>query len=194
MKPIGTNKERDIKTSLITYIPSYYYNSKVVEEIIKVDAGELELLNENVRDVLNQFFVERASWGLETWERIVGVPAGDEDLTLEQRRSIVKSKLRGLGAVTATMIKSVAESFENGEVDVTEKPENYEIIITFVGKRGIPNNLEGIKSAIYDIIPAHLGAKFILTYLYFDDLENNGLIWNVADTYEWDSLEVASFS
>lgn len=191
MIPIGGTINRDIQKSMMRYIPNYYYDSFVVGEIIRVDAIELETLNSDIDDVLNQFFVETATWGLNIWEKIAGIPINPPGKTNDQRRSLIISKLRGIGVVNVTLIQNVAQSFTNGEVDVTDDPSTYSIKITFVGTRGQPDNIDGIKAAINAIIPAHIGATYVLTYLSWSELETNNLIFNTEDTYTWDGLEVA---
>ncbi|HLO11487.1 MAG TPA: putative phage tail protein [Pseudoneobacillus sp.] len=191
MKPIGSDIDRVIRTSLMTYIPSYYQDSMVVDELLRVDSDELESLNSNVTDVINQFFVDTATWGLDTWEKICGIEIAPTGMTYEQRRSKIKGKLRGVGVVNATLIKNVAESFQNGEVSVEEKFNNYEVVITFIGSRGVPDDLDGIKKAVNDIIPAHLKTTFVLTYLSWSELEIKALTFNTEDTYTWNGLETA---
>lgn len=71
--------------------------------------------------LMDQLCVDTATWGLRYWEQTLGIPVepGKEP---EYRRSRIRSKLRGSGVTTVALIKSVAESFSNGEVAVTEYP------------------------------------------------------------------------
>lgn len=111
----------------------------------------------------DQLNVDTATWGLKSWEEALGIPV---EVTKDPafRRSRVKSKLRGAGVTTVAMIQSVAESFSNGDVEVTEQPERYRVAIKFVGTIGIPPNMEDLTAALREIMPAHLGWDYIIIY------------------------------
>jgi len=188
MKPIGTQNERSVKNSLSSYRPRYYEESIVVQEMNRVDAEELELLYLRVTDVLSQYFVDTATWGLDRWEQLFQITT-DELKTYEERRGVIRSRIRRYGTSTATMIKNVAESYLNGEVQLTEQNSTYNLNVKFVGKRGIPTNLEDIKSAIRAVTPAHLGIFYEFTYLVWSELEGQNFNWNTMDTKTWNALE-----
>ncbi|EMI10360.1 YmfQ family protein [Anoxybacillus gonensis] len=171
MRILGTDIERDIERNMFSYIPQDYWIYRESREIIKAEASELESLNAAIGDVLAQFFIDTATWGLSHWERICGIPI-DESKPVEQRRSVIKSKLRGIGTVTVALIKNVAESWYNGEVEVTEQPSLYTVKIKFVSKLGVPPNLADIQNALREIIPAHLAIDFEFSYLLIKDVHN----------------------
>lgn len=71
--------------------------------------------------LMDQLCVNTATWGLQYWEKTLGIPV-EQGKDLEYRRSRIRSKLRGSGVTTVALIESVAESFSNGDVAVTEYP------------------------------------------------------------------------
>lgn len=182
---------RDINRDMYDYLPKYYHELKEAQAIIDSESIEVEALNNDIKDVLSQFFVDTATWGLSRWEYIVGIRV-DESKPIDQRRSQIKSALRGAGTTTVALIKNVAESFQNGEVEVGEDNANYEVIITFVGNRGIPPNMTDVYNAIDKIIPAHIKARYKFTYLAWSELDNANISFNTLDTYRWDDLEVST--
>lgn len=111
----------------------------------------------------DQLSVDSATWGLKFWEQALGIPVEVAKET-DFRRSRVKSKLRGAGVTTVAMIQDVAESFSNGAVEVTEKPEQYRVAIKFVGTIGIPPNMDDLTASLREIMPAHLGWDYIIIY------------------------------
>lgn len=173
------------------YLPNYYSHSRIVGNLLNQETVEISQLHTEIQNVLDQFFVETATWGLNKWEEICGIPT-DHLKPLDQRRSVVLSRLRGTGTVTAAHIKNVTESFENGIVDVTESYANYEVMITFIGKRGVPPNLADVDRAIREIVPAHLKVVFKFTYLTWDELDTANLTWDQLEQLNktWDELEV----
>lgn len=158
-------------SNLFQYLPNYYQDIREFQTLIGTENEEVEQLSVTIDEVLEQFYVDTATWGLANWERICGIPV-DESKPVEQRRSVVKSKLRGIGTVTVALIKNVAESWYNGEVEVTEQPSLYTVKIKFVSKLGVPSNLADIQNALREIIPAHLAINFEFSYLLIKDVHN----------------------
>lgn len=188
MKYIGTSNNRSVYDSLISYRPQYYEKSKVVNEITRIDAIELEALYNEIDSVLDQFFINTATWGIDTWERMYDIPS-DPAKPIEQRRSVVKSRIRRYGTSTFAMVKNVAESYLNGEVEITEQNNIYNIHIKFAGKRGVPPNIADIKKAIRDVTPAHLGLTYEYTYLAWLEFEKQSYTWDLIDVKSWDEIE-----
>lgn len=178
------------------YLPHFYRDSKTVASVIAPEAEELASLSAVTSDVLDQFFVPSATWGLARWEKIFGLPT-DLSKTYEQRRAIIMSRIRGTGAVTPALIAIVASAFANGEVAVRENDPftPYTIEVKFVGTRGVPNDLPALKEAIREILPAHLEVAYAFTYLIWDELDLNALAWSDLDDalFTWDTLERAHF-
>ncbi|WP_432199230.1 YmfQ family protein [Anoxybacillus gonensis] len=158
-------------SNLFQYLPNYYQDIREFQTLIGTENEEVEQLSATIDEVLKQFYVDTATWGLANWERICGIPV-DESKPIEQRRSVIKSKLRGIGTVTVALIKNVAESWYNGEVEVTEQPSLYTVKIKFISKLGVPPNLADIQNALREIIPAHLAINFEFSYLLIKDIHN----------------------
>lgn len=163
--------------------------------IAEAQGSEVADLWSTLDDILKQFYVETATeWGLALWEQMLGIEsyAGKP---LDQRRSRIISKLRGMGTVTINLIKNVAESYDGGTVEVTEQPELYQITITFVDTRGVPPNIEDLKEAIEEIIPAHLGVVYQYRYLIWDELDALNLTWDELDALNltWDEFETGGW-
>lgn len=176
---------------MLDALPKYYADSHIVANLTSREAAELFDYQERLRDVLDQFFVLSATWGLDIWEEICGLPvqSGKPD---DQRRSVILSKMRGAGTVTIDVIHEVVDAFENGEVSVREDFANYEVVVTFIGKRGIPPNVDDVKDAVREILPAHLNVRFEYTYLSWEELDGAALTWDRLDAMNmtWDDLEV----
>ncbi|MEG0775504.1 YmfQ family protein [Clostridium sp.] len=181
----------DRKTTLLSYMPLYYRKSKIIDNINSSNALELNRFHSRLDNILNQFFIDKADFTLERWESELGLDVNN-NLNVDYRRSRIKSKLRGQGTVTVSLIRNVAESFSNGEVDLIENNAAYEFTIKFVGVKGIPPNMEDLKKAIEEIKPAHLNYKFEYTYLTWDEFEKYNRTWDQWDVLNltWDELEV----
>lgn len=176
---------RNIRQDMQDYLPRYYSDSKNADAIISPEAKEFERLHKAIVDVLDQFFIDTSTWGLARLEKISGVQT-DYTKPVEQRRDVLRSKRRGIGTVNADIIESVAAAYSNGEVSVEEVPAEYLVIVTFIGTRGIPEDIEGLKNAIREVLPAHLGVVYKFTYLAWDELEAKAPELTWADVFDLD--------
>lgn len=144
---------------LMKYLPWYYQDSKIMKEIQSTIGKEFCILDFFIKNLEKQFFIDTATWGLSIYEKELGLKT-NMSLTYEERREIIKAKLRGRGTTTKAMIKNTAEAFSGGEVDVIEYPEEYFFIVKFIGVKGIPRNMQGFIDMLETIKPAHLGYEF----------------------------------
>ncbi|UVI32096.1 YmfQ family protein [Paenibacillus spongiae] len=173
-----------------SYVIPLYGESRVTGNNLAAGAVVLQQLETSIDGVLDQMFVDTATYGLAKWEKFLGIQI-DELKPIEQRKSVIISKIRGIGTVTKVLIKSVAESYSNGEVDVLEDSANYTVTIAFVSTRGIPPNITDIQNAIRDIIPAHLAINYEFTYITWDEINAMNKTWDEWDALglTWDELE-----
>lgn len=148
---------------LMGYLPESYGGSPETQIIQAAMGPEMEALWGGRDGLLEQLTPYTATWGLALWERGLGL-ATDESKPVEYRRTRVVAKLRGNGTTTVELIKSVAESFSYGEVAVVEHYSDYKVEIRFVGTVGLPPNLEDLRAALRDIMPAHLTWDFVIYY------------------------------
>lgn len=170
---------------LMQYLPPFYVGIQEMVQIQDDAAEELGLLNQDMDEILKQYFVGTATWGLDLWERELGIST-DPTQPYERRREIVLAKLRGAGTTTKAMIKSVATAFSGGDVEVNEYPVEHRFEVQFIGVLGIPPNMVGLMQAIEEIKPAHLAYSFKYTYTWWSDLED--LTWQQAGTRTWNQL------
>ncbi|MGM1023559.1 MAG: putative phage tail protein [Bacillota bacterium] len=110
---------RNIRKELTDYMPRYYADSRVVNSILDPEAVEFEKLSAAMTDVLDQMFISSATWGLDRWEKLAQIPV-DHTKTYEQRREVLKARIRGIGTVRIELIKNLAIAYSNGEVEVNE--------------------------------------------------------------------------
>lgn len=143
-------------------IPSFYYKNEQVTNITASMDTKVKVLQSAIEDLLKQFFIDTATWGLSDWERLYGLKI-DTTETYQNRRARIKMAMRGAGTVTKEMIKNLCMSFVNGLVDVIEN-KDFTFIIKFIDVKGIPSNLEYLKQATEEVKPAHL--NYMFEYLY----------------------------
>ncbi len=172
---------------LMKYLPWYERKSEVFMGILGSIGKEFCILNYYIEDLEKQFFIDTATWGLSIYEKELGLKT-NMSLTYEERREIIKAKLRGRGTTTKAMIKNTAEAFSGGEVDVIEYPSEYCFIVKFIGVKGIPRNMAAFIDMLETIKPAHLAYTFKYTYTVWGYLKD--LTWGQAKGMTWGELKV----
>ena len=125
-------------------------------------AGEPELteLETAIDDLEKQLNIDTATWALEIYEKDLGIKT-DLSKPLSDRRSVIKSKERGTGKVDAEMLETVADSYVNGDANVTF---NGSIQLAFTSILGVPPNMDDLERVLDDLKPAHLAIFY--HYLY----------------------------
>ena len=181
MKPIGTDLERDVKRSMFDYMPKEYEEYAETRALIESEAIEIELLYARIHDVLAQFNIETATWGISAYEFDIGVTP-NVNKPLDQRKSVVISKLRGAGVTTRELIENVTEAYANTDVEVSEDNPNYNIVVKFVGRYGVPPNMDDLERSLREIIPAHMIYTLVFTYVTYDMLNAKNADYDAITT------------
>lgn len=174
---------------MLKKLPTYYQKSKVIRELFKSIELEFKSLSEETVLTENQFFVILSDRDIAKHEQDVGL-VPDTAADLETRRGRVMSKLRGTGTVTKTMMKNVAASFVNGDIEIIEYPSRYCFAVKFTSRTGIPYNIEDIKAMVEELKPAHLAVEYIFTYRLWQDVLDTLSNWTTVKSYTWEQLLV----
>lgn len=176
---------------LMDLLPDYYKGNQTMEELQNILSADVDRLASGLNETIDQCFIDTATSLLSRHESIYGlqVDVGKSD---GFRRERIKAKIRGIGTVTKEMVKDVAASYSNGEVEVIEDTANYRFIIKFVGVKGIPANMADLIITINEIKPAHLAFEFEYTYITWNEFDSYNKTWAEWDglNLTWDEFEV----
>lgn len=180
---------------LIDHMPDYYNNSSIIENVDIAISTELEKASNYVNDILNNFYWNSINKiGIARWEKELGISIA-ENYDLDLRISRIIAKLRGQGTTTKNVIKNIIKAWNGCNVEVYElsphflmqkythqelklrtyedlKGEDYEVKIVFVDTVGVPKNMDDVKNAISEVIPAHLNVRYIFSYKSYGDLKS----------------------
>ena len=170
---------------LSQYLPPFITNTTTFIALLSAEQLEIDGINSSIQDIIDQCFVDTATWGLVSWESLLGI-ATDQGKDISYRRSVILAKLRGTGTVTVQLIENVASSFSHGQVSVIEHPSIYSFEVKFVGTIGIPPNMSDLQNAISQIMPAHLDVTY--TYLYTQWSQPETTTWATIKTGTWGGL------
>lgn len=180
--------DRDISVEIRGYLPTYYSDFNVVDEMVRTDANEATRMQAQVQTLLNEFYIETATdAGVTRWERICGI-ATDRTKPLEVRKAAVRPRLHGYGVTTKASFRAVVNAFY--ACLLTETPRDFTVVSTILSKRGVPENIAEMEQAVTAVRPAHLVHELKYTWLPWDEVEEVKLTWSQAEQFHsWDQLE-----
>lgn len=167
--------------NLIELYPDHLQN-KTISEILKVEQYQLELEEKAIDNLIREFFIDTATFSLDTWAKFAGI----EDnplLDLDVRRSNIKAALKAKEVTTVEVIKSIAESYSNGTCEIIEDYANYKFTVKFTGTVGVPSSIDEIRKIIDKVKPAHLAYDFEFKYRTWNDIKAYGKTWNEWKAY-----------
>lgn len=167
--------------NLIKLYPDHLQN-KTISEILKVEQEQLELEEKAIDNLIREFFIDTATFSLDTWAKFAGIE-DDPLLDLDIRRSNIKAALKSKETTTIEVIKSIAESYSNGTCEVVEDYANYKFTVKFTGTVGVPSRIDEIRKIIDKVKPAHLDYDFEFKYRTWNDIKALGKTWGY-----WKSL------
>lgn len=180
--------ERDYKTEMIKYLPLYERKNGTIIQILIAADREFRNIEQRLEVTERNMFLDTAIESLRLFERDLGIETMP-GLRYDQRREQIISRfISSFDQTTEETIKRVAGAYSNGvvEVDKTSVEGIYEI--KFIGTRGVPNNMTGLKRALDIIMPAHLGLTYVFTFAPWEDLRNQ--TWGSVVTKTWNDLRV----
>ena len=153
--------------SLINKLPSFYDNdiTKPIQDSFSVEANSI---NDEVENTLNQFFVDSATYGLDYWEKMLGISKNNNDI--QTRRENIKAKMRSRGTTSIEVIKNICEAYSNGVVEIIVNHSNYSFEIVFVSTIGVPLSFEELDRVINEIKPCHLAHSYKFNYNTHSDI------------------------
>ena len=146
------------------------FDNPITKPIIDVLEIEENILNECIESTLNQFYVDSATYGLDCWEKMLGISKNNNDI--QTRRENIKARMRSRGTTTVSDIKNICEAYSNGEVDIIVNHSDYSFVIDFIGSIGIPRAFAELDKTINEIKPCHLAHSYRFNYNTHSNLAN----------------------
>ena len=110
--------------NLTQYIPDFLIEIKEISSVYRAQSRELARFNLEIQDVLNQFNIDTATWGLILHEIKYGIEF-NPSLSLEERRHRIKGAKRGRGTSDTYMLKNTAEAFGKCEAYIDRHDSDY---------------------------------------------------------------------
>ena len=155
--------------NLINKLPSFYEND-IVKPIQNALGIEADSINSSVENTLNQFYVDSATFGLDKWEKMLGISKNNNDI--QTRRENIKAKMRSRGTTSIDVIKNICEAYSYGEVEIIVNHADYSFVVNFVGSIGVPKAFAELDKTVNEIKPCHLAHSYKFNYNTHSDISN----------------------
>jgi len=178
--------KKDYFSSMMSYMPLYHHEARITNELLKLYAAEFKRLEFEVNDQEENQFIDSAISKIDRWEKGLGITP-DKNKTYDYRRERIKLKLLTAGTATKKLIKDIAASFKNGEVEVVENNENYSFAVKFISK-GIPEDMDYLRAILEYIKPAHLAIEYDYIYSTWSLLLDR--TWGEAALMTWEEFQL----
>jgi hypothetical protein len=154
--------DRDTVKEITDYMPRYYSQSAQVQAMTGTVSNESTRLQAITEDILNQLYVETATWGLSRWESLFKIPTVTTD-SFDVRRERVKERIATHGTLTYARLSELSSRFI--ESNVVEDSKNYQVVVR-TNRRYYPDNAylapvpDDMIAFIRSFAPAHMGVDF----------------------------------
>ena len=149
---------RQEKINIKRYLPEYLFKDDNFKATLDSESLEHDTIWIDLQDMLDQFYVKSATWGLERWEELCGITT-DKTLSDSVRRSTIIAKLQNPSSVTEAFLRGlINQHILDKSGTVTDHFETYsaDFNIPLVDKA----SLFCIAKDVRTYIPAHIGQVY----------------------------------
>jgi hypothetical protein len=173
------------------YVPPFLLQSLIFQKLYSSQQIELDNLDKYVQEIMDQCFIDTATWGLDIWERFCGLPISSNK-PVDERRSTIKSRVRGYGTITKAMLQNLLKAYPGGSAEIIEDVLSSKFTVKFNDYYRVPDepSIPQMYKALDIVKPAHLVYDHTFTYKWwgFDQLKvktwNEVGSWGSFRTYE----------
>ena len=147
-------REEDIK--LAEYLPAFVSQDKEINTLLATESKEHNRQRELLIDILKQFFVHSATWGLDHWEKVFAIYSKPNE-SYDLRRAKIYAKLQSKQISTVEFLTQLASKFFPSEADVEIKEVNSKNLFYLIANyTALDNDYFALRDAIEIYKPAHL--------------------------------------
>lgn len=165
---------------MLTFTDWYYQESKIMQSILDTQGIEIDAVRDKLKDILNQFYVDTATWGLDLWEKELNIQDTSGDYA--ERRNRIKLYLAKPVSVTPQFLCTLTNRYLNDKsATIIEHIQDYCFDVCF--NNGSLFDWAGLQKAIEIYKPAHLGVKYFALQNTQSSVFVYGLI-NIAEQIE----------
>ncbi|NRT34558.1 hypothetical protein BJV38_002855 [Clostridium beijerinckii] len=174
------------------YVPPVLCNEKIFIRIYSTQQEKVDGINNDIQDLINQCFIDTATWSLSIWEEEYGLKTVIDD-TYENRRNRIRARKRGTRTTTKEVIRGICNSFVD-KTTITEYGPQYYFDLLLKSYSGFYNYLQDLMEIIEELKPAHLGVTYHLMAVTQSNIyiALTGFSGEIIKTYPWTPNDIES--
>lgn len=188
------------KEILIQQLHELYLNDSFINDLFNSAGISLDNISDLISELDQQNYFDKLTFELADYEKLLKITPLSTQTTAD-RQATVQAKWLSGGTCTLLLIQAVCNAWLNGEVAVLSEGKylnigqvdamtigtlkntsmsafagvnnylGFRIIIQFIGKYGIPNDLNTLLTAIGKVIPCHIPFIVKFKYLLISDVQ-----------------------
>lgn len=163
------------------YLPDFLQKDDNFRAVCEACSWEHEKMRRAILNVLDQFFVGSATWGLEMWERVLNLhPAPTESYAFRRKKII--AKLQGSNTSTVALMNQIVNAYGFGYVEEHNDKYYFNIYTTCL----IEADRRAMKEQILFYRPAHLGVNVYLGFSWNGFINFDGTYTYGTSRQEWE--------
>lgn len=152
------------KVDILRHLPEFLKKDEQFKGTNDADSDEHDKMRLALQDLLDQLFVESATWGLSRWEELLAIGNAKEKNDEERRKEIIR-KLKKPESVTVEFLEKLINLYiQDKSGKITQHPKDYSVEMRFnsVSREALASIMHGMKT----YLPAHLGLKGKIDYIH----------------------------
>ena len=147
---------REQDANLAEYLPLFVSQDKEINTLLSVESKEHNRQRELLIDILKQFFIHSATWGLDHWEKVFAIYSKPNE-SYELRRAKIYAKLQSKQISTVQFLQQLASKFFPSNTTVEIKEVNSKNLFYLIANyTALDNDYFALLDAIEIYKPAHL--------------------------------------
>ena len=147
---------REQDANLAEYLPLFVSHDKEINTLLATESAEHNRQRELLIDILKQFFIHSATWGLDHWEKVFAIYSKPNE-SYELRRAKIYAKLQSKQISTVQFLQQLASKFFPSNTTVEIKEVNSKNLFYLIANyTALDNDYFALLDAIEIYKPAHL--------------------------------------
>ena len=160
---------------VLNYLPKFLRKDPMFKKTADTCSTEHNRLRLALQDLVDNFFVNTATWALPRYESFLGIKRSDGD-TDEFRRQRILFKLQHVDVSTVDFMNSIINLYSVGHIE--EVNEEYYFKVYCIMNDEDTETLQKLIDQLDIYKPAHLGYAIYLGYSW-----NGKIYWNGEATF-----------
>ncbi|MCI6749523.1 MAG: YmfQ family protein [Megasphaera elsdenii] len=160
---------------VLNYLPKFLRKDPMFKKTADTCSTEHNRLRLALQDLVDNFFVNTATWALPLYESFLGIKRSDGD-TDEFRRQRILFKLQHVDVSTVDFMNSIINLYSVGHIE--EVNEEYYFKVYCIMNDEDTETLQKLIDQLDIYKPAHLGYAIYLGYSW-----NGKIYWNGEATF-----------